>query len=113
MSSPNPFARLALEVKRGVPSAARRFRQAMKPEVEFMIWRTLRHEIKDDPWEARIRTEVDYVVARSNPRLAPDAEGVVDAVAQRLCDALIDGLQREGSLHDRCGVLSARETIVC
>jgi hypothetical protein len=96
----NPFTDLALQVRLGEPGAAGQFRQEMKPCLEHMVRRVLRRGKGPAPLAPRILAEAGRILARAGGADAPTSDDVVDQVATRLCDGMIDQLQRGSRLED-------------
>jgi hypothetical protein len=112
MNTQNPFSQLALRVQRGEPSAARRYREEMKPEIEGMVRRALDYGAVSD-WDQKILGEVERVLARSQGFLERDSDCLPAVVAERLCDRMIDRLQAQGRTRNPAPAFAGRETVLC
>jgi hypothetical protein len=114
MNPQNPFSQLALRVQRGEPSAARRYREEMKPEIECMVRRALDldGEAVSD-WDEKILGEVERVLQRSHGSLARDSACLPAVIAERLCDRMIDRLQAQGRARNPAPAFAGRETVLC
>jgi hypothetical protein len=112
MNPQNSFSQLASRVQRGEPSAARRYREEMKPELECMVRRALDQGAVSE-WDARILSEVERVLTRSCGSLVRDSECLPGVVADRLCDRAIDRLQAQGRLRNPAPAFAGRETVLC
>jgi hypothetical protein len=112
MNTQNPYSQLALRVQRGEPSAARRYREEMKPELEDMIRHALDYGVVSARDE-RILREVEQVLVRSRGSLRRDSDCLPGVVAERLCDRMIDRLQAEGRIRNPAPAFAGRETVLC
>ncbi len=96
----NPFAQLAVRVRRGEESAAEQFRQHMTPQLERMVRRVLNYGACPSAFEQRIQAETERVLTCSRGRLDGDSDQVIGQVAHRLCQDMVDSLCEQWKPED-------------
>src|SRR5579864_8327638 len=94
----NPFAQLAVRVRRGEATAAEQFRRHVTPQLVRMVRRVVQYGPHPTPWERRIQAETER--ALSEGTISVDSEQVIGLVAKRLCQDMVDSLCDEVRAED-------------
>ena len=96
----NPFAQLAVRVRGGEEAAAEQFRQKMTPQLIRMVRRVVHYGPSPSGWEKKIQAETERVLSRSGGLLQPDSDQVINLVANRLCQDMVESLQQQWKTLD-------------
>jgi hypothetical protein len=87
----NSLQSMAQRAKRGDRAAALRLREQLEQQMPYIVRRVIRTEAMTTDLEQRIWAEVDQL-SESGQEVV-DREWLVEQVAQRMCESMIDELR--------------------
>ncbi len=91
------LANLAARVRQGEREAADRLHQLIVPQMVRIVRRALRHGAGVSPLDQRILAEARQALSDNPDQRSADGEGLVQRVAQRLCDNLLRRAPQAGA----------------